>query len=435
MPTKRFFSLAALALLAVPVILLGACTGAGPVTPQQPGAPDAALLAASPWLGETTSDSVVVTWATDAPGASEVRYSQDQSYGHTATASTFARDAKYWHSATITGLTPATTYHYRIYTGGVDLTPWPDVTFRTAPPPSVTVVTFAALGDSRPRFASSSPSQGALAVAAQMAQRGFDFALHTGDIVHSGGVCSGVNSAWNQYIRVYFDVYKESTSDTPFYTALGNHELRDGPCGYQAYTDVYHLPENAPAGDKEKYYSFDWANVHVAVLDTETKYATGSAQYNWLENDLQNTSQPWVIVVFHNPAYSSGSHGSTADVQTYLTPLFESYGVAVVLNGHDHDYERTCPIRDNACTTTAAGGVVYFVTGGGGSSLRSPGDEWFTAYADKRQHFMELTVADCKLSIEARDENGVVFDSYEIDRCPAATAPQAGNDTVNKDDA
>jgi hypothetical protein len=370
-----------------------------------------------PYLGETTTTSVIISWATDSPGASEVRYSLDQSYSSVVAAINSTYDGKYWHSATVTGLTADTTYYYKVYTGDEDVTPWSEITFTTAPGATVPQFTFVALGDSR----GSRPSQGALDVAAEMDRHSFDLAIHTGDIVSSGGMCSGYSSSWNQYIRAYFDLYQESMGDIPFYPSVGNHELSGGSCGYQAYTDVYCLPGNAPSGHEEEYYSFDWGNAHFVALDTNQDYSVGSTQYNWLVNDLQTSTQSWKFVFFHHPAYSSGSHGSSGAVQARLVPIFEAYGVDVVFNGHDHDYERTCPILNGACTTPQDGGVVYYVTGGAGAPLRSVSSNWFTAYSDSLYHFLKVAVNDCWLHLDAIDANGNVFDSYEIDYCGSPT--------------
>jgi hypothetical protein len=382
-----------------------------------------------PYLGETTATSVVISWATDSTGDSEVRYSLDQSYSNVVAAINSTYDGKYWHSATITGLMADTTYYYKVYTAGEDVTPWLEITFTTAPEPTATGFTFVALGDSRPWGVSLPPSPGALDVAAEMDQHSFDLALHTGDIPNSGGICSGDDSSWNQYIRAYFDVYQESMGDTPFYPSVGNHELNGGSCGYQGYTDVYYLPGNAPSGDEEEYYSFDWGNAHFVALDTNQDYSAGSAQYNWLVNDLQTSTQPWKFVFFHHPAYSSGAHGSTGGVQTHLVPIFETYGVDVVLNGHDHHYERTCSILDGTCTTSQDGGVVYVVTGGGGAPLYPVGSNWFTAYCNSLYHFLRVEVNDCWLRLDAIDTSGNVFDSYEIDRCVSPTATPTPTNT------
>ena len=379
-----------------------------------------------PYLGDTTATSVVISWATRDAGAGEVRYSLDQTYSNVVAAVNSTYDGKYWHSATVTGLTADTTYYYKVYAGGYDVTPWLAVTFTTASEATTSSFTFVALGDGRPYTASSLPSQGALDVAAEMGQYSFDLALHTGDIVNSGGICSGDDSSWNQYIRAYFDLYRGSMGDTPFYPSIGNHELNGGSCGYQSYTDVYHLPGNGPSGDKEEYYSFDWGNAHFVTLDTNQNYSAGSTQYDWLVNDLQASTQPWKFVFFHHPPFSSGPNGSTSEVQTYLVPIFETHDVDVVFSGHDHHYERTCPILNGACTTVQDGGVVYYVTGGAGAPLHTASGDWFTAYSDNLNHFLKVELNDCLLHVDAIDVNGNVFDAYEIDRCGISTSTRTG---------
>ena len=322
-------------------------------------------------------------------------------------------------------MTASTTYYYRIYTKGSDLTSWAEATFRTAPPPTAASgFTFIALGDSRPEHSSSPPTQDALDLAVEMRRHTFDLAIHSGDIVNSGGICTGDDSSWNQYIRAYFGLYRESVGSIPFYPSIGNHELYGGNCGVQGYTDVYFLPGNAPVGHREEYYSFDWGNAHFVALDTTQDYSPGSAQYTWLVSDLQTSTQPWKLLFFHHPAYSSGPHGSTSEVQIDLLPVFEAYGVDVVFNGHDHHYERTCPIRDGACTTPQDGGVVYYVTGGGGAPLYPSLGAWFTQYHSSFYHFVKAQLSDCLLSLEAIDAQGSVFDAYEIDHCPTPTAPK-----------
>ena len=384
-------------------------------------------LVVHPYLGDVTTTSVIIAWAMDSNNAGEVRYSLDDSYGSAVDANAIEIDGNYWYSATIAGLAAHTTYRYKVYSDGEEVTPASDFTFTTPPEAGASQFTFAALGDSRPHDVSALPSQGARDVASEMARHEFDLAIHTGDIVYRGGICAGDDSSWNQYIRAYFDLYAESMAHTPFYPSIGNHELAGGSCGYQGYTDVYHLPRNAPAGDVEEYYSFDWGNAHFIALDTTYSNA-GTDQYYWLVDDLQNSAQFWKFVLFHYPAYSSGPHGSSAEVQTYLVPLFETHGVDVVFTGHDHHYERTCPIRDDACTTVDDDGVVYYVTGGGGAPLYIPSGDWFTAHGGRLHHFLAVVVDGCRLRVDTIESNSSLFDSYVIDRCsepsptPTATA-------------
>lgn len=370
-----------------------------------------------PYLGEVTRTTAVISWATHGAQVGQVRYSLDSSYNNVVTATCGAQDGEHWHSATLTGLTPGSTYHYRVYNAADDVTPWPDATFTTAPEVTAPGFTFVVLGDSRSADGSGSgPSHAALELAAALAKQHFDLALHTGDLVSSGGICAGDDSAWRQYVRQYFDLYRDSLGRVPFYPSLGNHELNSGDCGYRVYTALYHLPENAPAGDVEEYYSFDWGNAHFVALDTNQGYSPASAQYAWLVHDLQASTQLWKFAFFHHPAYSSGYHSGTNEVHDWLTPVFEAYGVDVVFSGHDHHYERTCPLRKDACTTTQAGGVVYYVTGGAGAPAYSASGDWFTAYYASRYHFLRVEVNGRRLRVDALDVDGLAFDSYEIEK-------------------
>jgi len=376
----------------------------------------AAELWVWPYLGETTPDRVSISWAAQQTGVGQVRYGLDVDLTDVVTSTENVYDGKYWHVATLSGLQAGRTYHYRILQDGLDVTPWSDVTFHTAPAVETTHFIFAVLGDSRPAATGSgSPSPGARAVAQVLQGQDVAFALQTGDLLGRGGVCTGATSAWNQYVGAYLNLYRATLGRVPLYPTLGNHDLNGGSCGYQAYRDIFVLPGNAPQG-RETYYSFDWASAHCVALDTNADISRGSAQYAWLEHDLQSTQQAWKFVFFHHPAYSSGEHGSTPEVRDNLVPLFETYGVDAVFVGHDHHYERTCPILRDACSTTAAEGVVYYVTGGAGAPLYNVGSNWFTAYSDSRNHLIRVEVDGNRAQIDAIGTDGQVFDQYTLEQ-------------------
>jgi hypothetical protein len=93
--------------------------------------------------------------------------------------------------------------------------------------------------------------------------------------------------------------------------------------------------------------------------------------------------------------------------------------VSVVFAGHDHDYERTHPIRAGAVSTIADGGIVYYVTGGGGAPLYSVGADWWTAAARSAYHYIRGELVACRLTLRAIDSAGVEFDTYVVDKLPA----------------
>jgi uncharacterized repeat protein (TIGR02543 family) len=383
--------------------------------------PSGGTLLVDPYVANTTTSptpSINISWVTDTSNTGEVHYSLDQNYGNTVTATSNLWDGRYWYSATLTGLAANTTYYYKIYNGGYDKTPWSPITFTTAPDATGNDYHFVVLGDSQPASATAAPYQATWDIANQMTLTNPNLVIHTGDMIYDDATCTGNSSPYSQFVRNYFNVYQVMLGKIPFFNTIGNHEVHSGgTCGYPAYKNIFDLPKNAPSGDAEEYYSFDWGNAHFIVLDTNQYYATGYPESTWLESDLQNTTKPWKFVFLHVPAYSSGGSGSDPDVQAYFVPLFETYGVDAVFNGHDHAYERTCPILDSTCATIEDGGVVYFTNGGGGAYTEMPSGAWFTAAKANTNEFLDITMNDCQVELNAIDEHGTTFDTYTIDHC------------------
>jgi hypothetical protein len=303
--------------------------------------------------------------------------------------------------------------------GGVDVTPGQNH-FSTAPSTGTGTVRFIAFGDSG--VGSSEQIQ----LAQRMANDTFDLSLHTGDVAY--GVPEGIGAgSYQQFEDWVFGVYKVWMPSRPFFPSIGNHD--DEANAALPYRNVFVLPENGANGTypshSERYYSFDYGPVHFIALDTETAFldpAQRQVQLAWLEADLAATSQPWKVVYFHRPPYSSGAeHGSSLDVRAAFSPIFEKHGVQLVLNGHDHDYERTVPLRQFVQNGSA---VTYIVTGGGGAPLYQVGRDTFTAFSASVDHYVRATAGDCTLRVEAVRIDGVIFDSVELNRC-TAPAPDA----------
>jgi hypothetical protein len=95
-------------------------------------------------------------------------------------------------------------------------------------------------------------------------------------------------------------------------------------------------------------------------------------------------------------------------------PLFERYGVQLVISAHEHNYERTHPWRQFVTGGTA---VTYIVTGGGGAELYGAGADAWTAVSASVHHYVRATVSDCTLQLEAVRIDGVVFDTSTLSRC------------------
>ena len=256
-----------------------------------------------------------------------------------------------------------------------------DVGFRTAAAPTQTTFSFVAFGDTRTNHAAHAQ------VVSSIVSLAPDFVLHTGDMVENGRA----PDQWTTFFSIEGNLMRQA----PWYGVLGNHE-RNSPL----YFEAFQLPGN------ERWYSFDYGNAHLVGLEIDgyASFAPGSAQMLWLANDLAQTRQHWKVVFFHIPPYSSGAHGGDLQVRAALEPLFLRYGVDLVFNGHDHDYERS-----------VSSGIVYIVTGGGGAPLydkvnSNPASLYFTS----TYHSVQVTVAGSLLSATGVRSDGVAFDGFTL---------------------
>jgi 3',5'-cyclic AMP phosphodiesterase CpdA len=228
--------------------------------------------------------------------------------------------------------------------------------------------------------------------ARQLATVPFDLMLHTGDIAYGSGTLSQLEST-------FFASYSELLGSIPAFPASGNHDYETNAAA--PYRQVFALPENGGPEGRERWYSFDWGDVHFVALDTER---VDAAQIRWLERDLSDNTLPWTIAYMHRPPYSSGTHGGSRAVRDAFVPVFEAHGVQVVFSGHDHDYERTHTIN----------GVTYVVTGGGGHGTRAVGRSSFTAFSEDVLHFVYGELDSGALVLHAIDAVGREFDSVRV---------------------
>ncbi len=167
-----------------------------------------------------------------------------------------------------------------------------------------------------------------------------------------------------QYATCYGDTwgaFKARTRPT-----AGNHDhLTSDGAPYYAYFGA----AAGPAG--KGYYSYDLAqNWHVIVLNAICGKVggceAGSPQEAWLRSDLAANPGKHVIAMWHIPRFSSGLHGSSSVYQTWWQDLYDAHA-EIVLNGHDHEYERFAP--QSPTGVADAGGIREFVVGTGGAAL------------------------------------------------------------------
>jgi 3',5'-cyclic AMP phosphodiesterase CpdA len=292
------------------------------------------------------------------------------------------------HAVAIADLEPGSTYHYRVE--GVSES-WLRGSFRTALANEDSGFSFAVVGDS------GSGGKGQRAVARLLGLLKPELILHTGDVVYPDG-------EERHYDRRFFEPYRELIRDVPVFPVLGNHDVRRG--NGAAFLENFHPPVDSP-GSTKRYYSFDWGDAHFVALDSELYYndkgSSTERQRVFLERDLISTRKRWKVAFLHRSPYSSSRHGGDEMVRYDLEPLFAKYGVDLVFAGHDHVYERTVPIR----------GVTYVVSGGGGRRLYPAGKGRLTACSRSAHHAVLGRVDGARLSLEAVEPDGTVFDRFD----------------------
>ena len=162
---------------------------------------------------------------------------------------------------------------------------------------------------------------------------------------------------------------------------LGFHDVNDGAPKMNQYNDTFNM--------KEPFGSFDYRHVHFVTMSSESEYQSGSAQYNFISDDLKKASEnkdiDWIVVTTYGPFYTSPStHKAEKVLRDIYHPLFEKYDVDLVLQAHNHNYQRTYPISYNSAGDSSnpivknqnmtgynidTKGTIFAVVGTGGESF------------------------------------------------------------------
>jgi len=422
-----------------------------------------------PYLQVPTSGSMVIRWRTDVPTDSRV------SYGSASGALLTNVDDPAVvtdHEVEVSGLAPNTQYFYSVGTTTMELE-GDDANhhFRTSPSPGASQpIRFWALGDSGfadPMDCLTSPECDAPAV--RDAYLGFPGADAT-DLIFLLGDNAYLTGTDAQFQTALFDMHQDMLRRVPPIPTFGNHEAfssnsvsETGP-----WFDMFTNPTAGQAGGvmsgTEAYYSLDYGNVHLIVLDSQgVDRSPGSAMLTWLETDIMSATSDWIIAFWHHPPYSKGQfhdsdvEGREIDMRENVLPILEANGVDLVLTGHSHSYERSYlldghygfsdtitpgmildagsgdPATDGAYRKGSIGaapneGAVYVVTGSA-SELRSA----TLNHPAHRIGLLELgslvvDVDGTTLTGRFLNDSGAVTDSFTIEKgasaCPAS--PRTG---------
>jgi 3',5'-cyclic AMP phosphodiesterase CpdA len=225
----------------------------------------------------------------------------------------------------------------------------------------------------------------AAAVARAGAERPYDVLLLLGDNVYPKGDPARLDATVFEPYGPVLDAGAELLA------ILGNHDVMRG-----------HGPEQLRRlGQIGPWWSRELGDVLIVGLDSTR--VDDPTQRAWLEDTLRDATARRKIVAIHASPYSSGYQGSNLRVREHFVPLFERYGVQLVLSGHDHDYQRSHVVN----------GVTYVVAGGA-STTRRAGRAPFTAVSFKWHHFVDVGVFEDHLVIRAVNEDLRVADRVRL---------------------
>ncbi|MGZ5490504.1 MAG: LamG-like jellyroll fold domain-containing protein, partial [Nitrososphaeraceae archaeon] len=229
--------------------------------------------------------------------------------------------------------------------------------------------------------------------------------------------------------------------------SIGNHE-NSGSEDLNTYLNAFTLTKQFG-----QVYSFNMNNVHFLSMATEISYSSSSSQKAFVEQDLKTASNnqniDWIIVYFHKPMYSSPSSCSSCPGESSLRdiyhPLFDQYGVDLVLEGHTHDYQRSFPIKFNSNSKSNPtitdtnrinyndpAGQIYSLVGTGGvnfHSLKTPLKSYLVYGQSKEFGFLNIDIQNNgqtlvgKFLSNDRSPSSPPLDQFTITKSGSSTPP------------
>lgn len=410
------------------------------------GAAPVAALRRGPYLQQAGPTTITVRWRTAAAETGVVKFGA----APTALTGSLAEAAPATdHEVTLTGLQPRTTYYYSIGSATATLAGGDAGTCFTTPPPAGTPqpTRVWVLGDAGTKTLRQARVRNAFYQYAS-ATRLPDLCLLLGDNSYDRGLDE-------EYQQGIFEMYPAMLRRVPFWSCLGNHDTAQSVSYVNTYPyfRIFTFPTKGECGGipsgTEHFYSFDFGNIHFVSLDSMTANRRPDGPMgSWVVKDLAATTATWIVVLFHHPPYTKGSHDSDKEkelmeMRRNFLPLLEQGGVDLVLNGHSHAYERSFlldghhglsgtfgtpmkkqpgsgdPNGEGAYLKPLTGprakqGTVYNVTGSAGQTSGGTLNHPAMCRSMNVLGSVVLDIAGPELTSTFLDADGVVRDTYRI---------------------
>ena len=310
------------------------------------------------------------------------------------------------HHVEVDGLEPDTIYRYSLGNGTPEgWGPWRTV--KTGPDLS-RGARFLYLGDAQTGL----ESWGRLLKAAYRRHPEIDFILLAGDLVDRGNE----RTNWDHFFLRADGVFDR----VPLMPCVGNHEYLDmGPRLYRAF---FELPRNGPKGiEPGLVYHFECGDACVAVLDSTLAVCDAvqaRRQAEWLDTTLQNSTASWKFVLFHHPVYPSHPWRDTPALREYWVPIFDRHHVDLVLQGHDHAYLRTYPLRGHRRVAGPGEGTTYVIAVSGDKFVEQAPRDYIEVGRSGLSTYqtVDIDAPSNRLTYRAWTEDAKIVDEFTIDK-------------------
>jgi hypothetical protein len=309
------------------------------------------------------------------------------------------------HKAEITGLKPGTEYRYRV--GDGTKAGWSNAYRFWTEPAETEAFTFINVTDSQGETEADFALWGRTLDSAFSAFPQARFIVHNGDLTE--------NPEDEQAWAYFFKSAANWITAVPLMPVTGNHDEVDKEAW--AFVSHFNVPNNGAKKTIEgTTYSYDYGAAHFIMLNTESGIAS---QTEWLERDLAQTDKPWIIVSMHRGAYGGSMYTKVDE----WVELFDKYEVDLVLQGHNHEYSRSYPLRsgelagDGDSPVRDREGTVYVVTNASGPKFNEKKKDQFyhkVHFQNNKQMFAGVTIDGNALTYRAYDVDGQKLDEFVL---------------------
>lgn len=302
------------------------------------------------------------------------------------------------HQVEVTGLEPGTTYIYRV--GNGQTKGWSEPAVFTTERETEDAFTFINVADSQGETEADFELWGKTLEKAFETFPGARFIIHNGDLTEN----PEDESAWDHF----FGKASKWLPSIPLMPVTGNHDEIDRKA--ERYTSHFNLPDNrAKSSLPGTSYSFDYGDAHFIILNTESNIG---GQTEWLRQDLQSTDKPWKIAAIHRPVYGGNSYSKVQE----WAEVFDEFGVDLVLQGHNHEYSRSYPVRGGEVVAPGEGTVYVTINTAGQKFNEKKKDRFYHAvhFQNGKQMFAGVTINGNTLTYQAYDVDGKLLDEIVL---------------------